>query len=123
MTGEQIGNFRIIGRIGEGGMGEVLRAMDTMLEEVKTQTEAARTKHAGLKKEEAELVARLVSVDENEILVDAELWWQGKVRATSHSSWKRWRPRPTADVPPGAHPITPERMSAGEQPDRGLAAS
>ena len=32
MTGEQIGNFRIIGRIGEGGMGEVLRAMDTMLE-------------------------------------------------------------------------------------------
>ena len=32
MTGDQIGNFRIIGRLGEGGMGEVFRAMDTMLE-------------------------------------------------------------------------------------------
>lgn len=41
----------------------------------------------------AELVARLVSAEENEILVDAELWWLGTVRATAHSSWKRWRPR------------------------------
>ncbi|HPU53571.1 MAG TPA: protein kinase [Burkholderiaceae bacterium] len=32
MNGEQIGNFRLISRIGEGGMGEVFHAMDTMLE-------------------------------------------------------------------------------------------
>ena len=61
--------------------------------------------------EPAELVARLVSADENEILVDAELWWQGKVRATSHSSWKRWRPRPTGIAHPGAHPVKPEVTS------------
>ena len=49
--------------------------------------------------EPAALVGRLVSVDEDEILVDAELWWQGKVRATAHSSWKRWRPRSGTGAP------------------------
>jgi acyl-coenzyme A thioesterase PaaI-like protein len=44
-------------------------------------------------REPAELIARLVSADESEIVVDAELWWQDKVRATGHSTWKRWRPR------------------------------
>ncbi|HEU5485298.1 MAG TPA: PaaI family thioesterase [Microlunatus sp.] len=43
--------------------------------------------------EPAQLVARLVSADEDDIVVDAELWWQGKIRATGHSLWKRWRPR------------------------------
>lgn len=50
--------------------------------------------------EPAELVARLVSADDNEILVDAELWWQDKLRASAHSSWKRWRPRPGASALP-----------------------
>jgi hypothetical protein len=40
-----------------------------------------------------------VSADENLISVDAELWWQHKVRATAHSAWKRWRPRAGAAVP------------------------
>ena len=53
-------------------------------------------------REPAELVARLASADENEILVDAELWWQDKVRATAHSSWKRWRPR-AGVTPPLPH--------------------
>jgi len=43
--------------------------------------------------EPAELLARLVSAAEEEIVVDAELWWQDKVRATATSTWKRWRPR------------------------------
>lgn len=49
--------------------------------------------------EPAELVARLRSVDDTEMTVEAELWWQDRVRATAHSTWKRWRPRPSA----GAH--------------------
>ena len=49
-------------------------------------------------REPAELVARLVSADEGEIVVDAELWWQDKVRATGHSTWKRWRPRVRTDL-------------------------
>ena len=44
-------------------------------------------------REPAELVARLVSADESEIVVDAQLWWQDRLRATGHSTWKRWRPR------------------------------
>ncbi len=50
--------------------------------------------------EPAELVARVVSADDGEIRVDAELWWQDKVRATARSSWKRWRPRPTSPTAP-----------------------
>lgn len=48
--------------------------------------------------EPAALVARVVSGDEDEIIVDAELWWQDKVRAAAHSTWKRWRPRPVVDA-------------------------
>ena len=48
--------------------------------------------------EPAELVARLVSADDQEIIVDAELWWQDKLRASARSSWKRWRPRARPDV-------------------------
>ena len=46
--------------------------------------------------EPAELVARLVSADDQEITVDAELWWQDKLRAAARSVWKRWRPRPSS---------------------------
>ncbi len=46
--------------------------------------------------EPAELVARLVSADDQQIAVDAELWWQDKLRATASSTWKRWRPRPAS---------------------------
>jgi acyl-coenzyme A thioesterase PaaI-like protein len=41
----------------------------------------------------SELVARTVSADESEIVVDIGLWWDQKVRARGTSSWKRWRPR------------------------------
>ena len=44
-------------------------------------------------REPVELLARLVSADEDEITVEAELWWQEKVRAGARSTWKRWRPR------------------------------
>lgn len=44
-------------------------------------------------REPAELVARLVSADDQQIIVAAELWWQDKLRATASSIWKRWRPR------------------------------
>lgn len=40
-----------------------------------------------------QLLARPVSVDEGTILVDAELWWDDKVRATARATWRRWRPR------------------------------
>ncbi len=53
--------------------------------------------------EPAERVARVASADDDEIVVDAELWWLGKVRATARSSWKRWRPRPGAGAPPSPH--------------------
>ena len=29
----------------------------------------------------------------DEVTVDAELWWDGTVRATGTATWKRWRPR------------------------------
>ncbi len=43
--------------------------------------------------EAVELRARPTAADEATILVDAELWWQGKVRATARATWKRWRSR------------------------------
>lgn len=53
--------------------------------------------------EPVHLVAHVVSVGDSEIVVDAELWWQDKVRANAHSSWKRWRPRNPQDVPSSQH--------------------
>lgn len=53
--------------------------------------------------EPIDLVAQLVSVDDSEIVVDAELWWHDKVRANARSSWKRWRPRNPQDLPPSQH--------------------
>ena len=43
--------------------------------------------------EPAELVARVVAADEAQMTAEAELWWQGKVRATGTAIWKRWRAR------------------------------
>lgn len=43
--------------------------------------------------DQVRLLAHPISVDEGTILVDAELWWDDKVRATAHATWKRWRPR------------------------------
>jgi acyl-coenzyme A thioesterase PaaI-like protein len=40
------------------------------------------------------LLAQAVSAGDDEIVVEAELWWQDKVRAAASSTWKRWRPRP-----------------------------
>ena len=41
--------------------------------------------------DQVELVARAASADDDRILVDAELWWQDKIRATARATWKRWR--------------------------------
>ena len=43
--------------------------------------------------EPVDLVARAVRVDEGQIDVDVELWWQDRVRASAGAVWKRWRPR------------------------------
>ncbi|MCA0328942.1 MAG: PaaI family thioesterase [Actinobacteria bacterium] len=37
--------------------------------------------------------ARLASASEDVMAVDAEIWADGKLRATGASTWKRWRPR------------------------------
>lgn len=41
----------------------------------------------------SELRARIVSGDESEMTVEAELFADGKVRAVALAVWKRWRPR------------------------------
>lgn len=43
--------------------------------------------------EPAELVARVLESSPEAIRVEAELWWQDKVRATGEALWKRWHPR------------------------------
>ena len=40
-----------------------------------------------------ELRARVTDADEDQMLVEAELLWEGKQRAIATSHWKRWRPR------------------------------
>jgi acyl-coenzyme A thioesterase PaaI-like protein len=45
-------------------------------------------------REPVELLARVVSGDEDEMQIEVELWWQDKVRASARAVWKRWRPRP-----------------------------
>lgn len=44
--------------------------------------------------EPVQLRAWVISAEEPEIVVEDELWWEGKVRARGTASWKRWRPRP-----------------------------
>ena len=43
--------------------------------------------------EESELRAVVTSAEEAEMIVEVELVWNGKVRATATARWKRWRPR------------------------------
>jgi len=43
--------------------------------------------------EVVELRGRILSAAEPEILVEDELWWDGKIRARGRAVWKRWRPR------------------------------
>ena len=43
--------------------------------------------------EPVELRAVLREVSEPEMIVDVELNWDGKTRATAVARWKRWRPR------------------------------
>lgn len=43
--------------------------------------------------EPVELHAVLRHIDEPEMTAEAELVWDGKVRATATAVWKRWRPR------------------------------
>lgn len=50
-------------------------------------------------REPAELRARYASADEDAIIVDSELWWEDKVRASASSVWRRWRPREPAPSP------------------------
>lgn len=40
-----------------------------------------------------ELRAMLRDIDEPQMTADAQLVWDGKVRATATAVWKRWRPR------------------------------
>jgi acyl-coenzyme A thioesterase PaaI-like protein len=49
------------------------------------------------------LVAQIAKVDESEMLVDVELWWQEKVRADATTTWKRWRPRGSGNAAPLTH--------------------
>ncbi len=40
------------------------------------------------------LRAVIERAEESQMVVEAELHWDGKVRATATATWKRWRPRP-----------------------------
>jgi acyl-coenzyme A thioesterase PaaI-like protein len=44
-------------------------------------------------REPVELRAIIAAADESVITVDAQLVWDGKVRAEASTLWKRWRPR------------------------------
>lgn len=44
--------------------------------------------------EPCELRAYVTEQSEDQMSVLAELWWDGKQRATGASTWKSWRPRP-----------------------------
>lgn len=46
--------------------------------------------------EPVELRAVVIAATEPEMTAEAELIWDGKVRATATAVWKRWRPRTTA---------------------------
>jgi len=41
----------------------------------------------------SELRALVTDAQDDEVTVRAELWWDGKPRATGTSTWRRWRPR------------------------------
>lgn len=43
--------------------------------------------------EQVELWAAVTSAQESEVVVAAELRWDGKVRAEATARWRRWRPR------------------------------
>jgi acyl-coenzyme A thioesterase PaaI-like protein len=50
-------------------------------------------------RETVDLIALIGSADENEMIVEAELWWEEKPRAVAQATWKRWRPRPEVPSP------------------------
>ncbi|MCU0300277.1 MAG: PaaI family thioesterase [Candidatus Nanopelagicales bacterium] len=39
------------------------------------------------------LQARVLEEDDDRMVVDVALWWDGKPRATAVADWARWRPR------------------------------
>lgn len=53
--------------------------------------------------EPVDLVAWSTAADAGEIRVEAELWWQDKVRASALATWKRWRPREGQSRPADGH--------------------
>jgi acyl-coenzyme A thioesterase PaaI-like protein len=46
----------------------------------------------------SELVARLVEIGEDAMIAEAELTFDGKIRATMRATWKRFRPRHGASI-------------------------
>lgn len=43
--------------------------------------------------EELRLQARVLEQDEDRMVIDVGLWWDGKPRATAVADWRRWRSR------------------------------
>jgi acyl-CoA thioesterase FadM len=43
--------------------------------------------------EAVDLTAQVLEADESQMIVVAELTWDGKPRASATAVWKRWRPR------------------------------